>query len=554
MIEFLQNFDLNAIGEFSPVALFFIFFFATFFSEDAACLAAGALAGQGRISFALALAACFAGIFVGDVLLYWIGRLGGEKVLRKRWFSRIVSESAVSNAAQWFEKRGAAVVFLSRFLVGLRLPTYLAAGFLRTNFPKFAFYLVLAAAIWTPILVGSTAFAGQFFFSKNLILLVIFSFIALRILSKFSSWKNRRLFIGKLKRIGKWEFWSLKIFYFPVVCYFVRLAFKHRSLNIFTCANPAILAGGFIGESKHEIYKNLIKSRANSDYLLRHIFLGRDATTEKKVSDARRFIDENDLNFPLVLKPDAGERGNGVKIIRNFSELPSELKNLKSDYLLQEYADGVEASIFYYRFPNAKKGAIFSVTEKRFPKLAGDGRATLETLILRDDRAVRLAKSYFDHNRERLQTIPAKGEKVQLIDIGTHSRGAIFVDGDWLKTEALENKIDEICRRFEGFYFGRFDIKAASFADLQAGKNFKIIELNGVTSESTNIYDPKYSLFDAYRILFAQWRIAFEIGAENAKLGTKPTAVLDLIRLAVGKTPAANLPISVNRRPLRADR
>ncbi len=69
---------------------------------------------------------------------------------------------------------------------------------------------------------------------------------------------------------------------------------------------------------------------------------------------------------------------------------------------------------------------------------------------------------------------------------------------------------------------------------MKRGENFKIIELNGVTSESTNIYDLKFSLTRAYRILFRQWRIACLIGAENLKLGTKPTSVFDLIKLITG--------------------
>lgn len=537
MFELSQifNFDLASLSELSPFALFFIFFFATFVSEDAACLTAGALVAQGRISFALALTACLAGIFVGDILLYWAGRLFGKPILQTKFFSRFVSENSFQKASHWLEKRGATAVFLSRFVTGLRLPTYLAAGFLRTDFLKFTFYFLLAAAVWTPLLVAATAFAGQILFPQNALLLAILIFIGMRIIFKFSSWKKRRVFIGKFKRATNWEFWSWHVFYFPVVLYVLWLGIKHRNLTVFTCTNPAILAGGFVGESKNKIYEGLRKSAAALEFLLPHLYLTTAGPLPAKISQIRQFIDENNLSFPLVLKPDAGERGKGVKIVSHPFELENELKEIRRDYILQEFAEGVEASIFYYRFPNQEKGKIFSITEKRFPVLTGDGKANLETLILRDKRAVCRAKSYFEYNREKLETIPAKGEKIRIIDIGTHSRGAIFLDGEWLKTEKLESKIDEICRGFKGFYFGRFDIRANSFADLRRGENFKIIELNGVTSESTNLYDPKFSLFDAYRILFRQWRTAFSVGAENFKLGVKPTPVLDLIRLIFGK-------------------
>ncbi len=213
------------------------------------------------------------------------------------------------------------------------------------------------------------------------------------------------------------------------------------------------------------------------------------------------------------------------------------------DLILQEFARGEEVSIFYYRRPHEPRGQIFSITEKQFPTVVGNGVSTTEELILKDPRAVALAKKYIEHNKDRIDRVPAVDEVVRLIDIGTHSRGAVFLDGGWLKTAALESKIDEICRSFKGFYFGRFDIRVRTHADLQLGHNMKIIELNGVTSESTNIYDPRYSLMDAYRILFRQWRLAFEIGAENSMLGARQTGVIDLLRLGfgIGEKPAASL-------------
>ncbi|CAN5486398.1 hypothetical protein BH10ACI1_BH10ACI1_32970 [soil metagenome] len=555
MPDFFQiiNFDLSRISAFSPLIIFFAFFFATFVSEDLACLTTGALAGQGKISFALALFACFTGIFVGDVLLYWTGRIFGQKIVQTKLFSRFVSKNSIEKASAWLEKNGASAIFLSRFVTGFRLPTYLAAGFLRTNFLKFALYFLLATAIWTPILVGSTAFSQKIFFAKNWLFGIILLFVLLKIILHFSSWKNRRLFVGRLKRVRNWEFWSLKVFYFPVFIYVLFLAFKHRSLTIFTCANPAILASGFIGESKDEIYEGLQKSAAALPFLLRYTVLSSENSSDENGQKAKNFIAENNLLFPLVIKPNAGERGKGVEILRDFAKLEKQIDALENDFILQEFFDGIEASVFYFRYPSQEKGGFFSITEKRFPKIIGNGEANLEELILRDSRAVVLAEKYFEQNSERLNFIPADGEETQIINIGTHSRGAIFADGEWLKTAKLENKIDEICRGYAGFYFGRFDIRAKSFIDLMNAENFKIIELNGVTSESTNIYDKKFSLADAYRILFRQWRIAFEIGAENFRFGIKPTKVLDLIKLIYGKEVKSKPFISTDRRPVITD-
>ncbi len=541
MSDFWQTFeqilrlDLSGLYEFSPLAIFFIIFFTTFITEDGACLAAGALAGQGRISLALAISASFAGIFVGDIGLYWIGRFFGKPISKTKIFRRFVSPRQLERASFWLEKRGAYAIFLSRFISGFRLPTYLAAGFLRTSFSKFAFYFFIASAIWTPLLVGSTAFAIQAISPKYLLLAILAAVVIFKIIFDLSTWRKRRLFIGRLKRIRNWEFWPLKVFYFPVVLYVARLALKHRSLTVFTCANPAIPAGGFIGESKDEIYQGLKKSAFAEDFLLNHILLTNEVPVSEKFEKTDEFIKSNNLDYPFVLKPDAGERGKSVKIVKGSELLSGILSEIREDYILQEFAAGEEVSIFYYRYPSAENGKIFSITEKRFPVLEGDGVSTLEELILEDKRAVCLARKYFDQNEDELNRIPEQGENVKIIDIGTHSRGAVFMEGGHLKTPELESAIDKICKGFKGFYFGRFDIRTLNFEDLKRGENFKIIELNGVTSESTNIYDKRYSLFDAYRILFKQWKIAFEIGEENFQRGAKKTSVIDLLRLLSGK-------------------
>lgn len=523
---------VNGSANLTAAVLLLGLFLGTFVSEDAACLAAGTLVTQGRLSFAFALAACFLGIFIGDMLLYFTGRIFGQRIIKTKLFSRFVSESAITAGSAWLEKRGASAVFLSRFVTGLRLPTYLAAGFLRTSFFRFAIYFLIAAAIWTPLVVGASAFAQDFIFPQNTFIGLIILMISMRFAWKFSSWNNRRLFFGRLKRIANWEFWPVQVFYLPVILYALLLGIKHRSLTVFTCANPAIPAGGFKGESKHDIYRGLGSSDAARKFLLPYKLLSKHWPTGEKLIAAKNFIQENKLEFPVVLKPDSGERGKGVEIVDSLEALERLIVTANHDLIVQEFASGVEVSIFYYRRPSETQGNIFSITEKIFPTVIGDGKATLAELILNDSRAVCLAEKYFRHNQDRLELIPSQGEQSQIIDIGTHSRGAIFLDGSRLKTDKLTQKINEICYGFEGFYFGRFDIRADSLEDLMNGENFKIIELNGVTSESTNIYDPKYNLLDAYRILFRQWRIAFEIGAENHKQGAETTSFRTLIRLA----------------------
>lgn len=515
---------------------------ATFFSEDLALLTAGALAGHGQISLSLAIAACFAGIFVGDMLLYFAGRFLGRAAVKRaplRWF---VSENSLKRGAAWLDKNGMSAVFLSRVTPGLRLPIYFAAGILKTRFLSFVLFFAIAAAVWTPLVVGATAWVSsgamqmmkEPMFSREfwltLFVIVVSAFVVLQFALRLATWRGRRLLAGTFLRWRHWEFWSLRTFYLPIIIYIGWLAIRFKSLSMFADANPAIEAGGFVGEPKQQIYEGLRESPAARKHILRYAFIAADLTQEEKLTLAENFQNDNDLQFPIAFKPNAGERGAGVFLVKTEAELKRRLEESKTDLILQEYAGGDEFGVFYYRYPSQERGRIYAITEKQFPMVKGDGKANLETLILRDKRAVALADAYLARNAERLESIPAEGENVQIIDIGTHSKGAIFLDGGYLKTDALEAEIDAVCRGYEGFYFGRFDLRSTSKEAFKNGE-FKIIELNGVTSEATSIYDPKNSIFDAYRILFKQWKIAFEIGDENRKRGAAKTTVRHLAKL-----------------------
>jgi hypothetical protein len=128
-------------------------------------------------------------------------------------------------------------VILSRFTPGVRLPTYVAAGLLKTRFWSFSLYFLLAAVLWTPVLVGAAALFGKSLPHLGLagpaILLIG---IPLRNLPP--SWQTRRRLLGWFRRRIHWEFWPPWLAYMPVVPYILFLGIKHRSLTLFTAANP----------------------------------------------------------------------------------------------------------------------------------------------------------------------------------------------------------------------------------------------------------------------------------------------------------------------------
>jgi hypothetical protein len=345
------------------------------------------------------------------------------------------------------------------------------------------------------------------------------------ITSALSRWR-RKLF-GHVWRWSRWEFWPPYLFYPPVIAYIAYLGLRFRGLTLFTAANPAMPAGGFVGESKYDILEHLKEAGS----CLPSSTLLREGSPEHRAEQAEAFMQNHQLSFPIVLKPDVGQRGSGVAVVRSAQQLREYLGPTSLPIIIQEHVPGREFGVFYVRYPDEKRGRVFSVTEKRMPVVVGDGSRTLEELILADDRAVCMADFYLRNNSERAHDVPAAGEKVQLVEIGTHCRGAIFLDGSYAITPALEETIEKIARAFDGFFFGRFDIRVPTVEEFMAGKNLKVIELNGVTSEATHIYDPKLSLIDAYRVLFEQWRIAFEVGYQNRERGARPSSMMELIRM-----------------------
>lgn len=523
---------------------------ATLVSEDLTCVAAGVLVAEGRLPLALAIVGCLAGIVAGDVALMLAGRLCGPRLFRSRWLRRLVSRDAVDAAARWMQARGALVVFASRFVPGTRLATYVASGMLGIRVGHFTLLAAASALLWVPALVGISALAGRQTAEAGLLATVSAAGRALAIVAAVLAairlstsrrrtpaegrvldvaWRMRRRLVGTWRRWTRWEFWPLWLFYPPVIAAIAVLALRYRRATLFTAANPGIPAGGVVGESKFDILRRL---GCNDGLVARTALVAGGFSPAERLTMALAFMERNALTFPIVVKPDQGQRGSGVAVVHSREELRRRFDEVSADLLVQEYVPGVEFGIFYYRRPANARGRIYSITAKHFPAVVGDGRSTLERLILADERAVCLERVHRRRHASRLNDVPAAGERVTLVEIGSHCRGSLFVDGSPLATPALAAAVDAAARRFDGFYFGRFDVRADSVEDFRAG-SFRILELNGVTSEATHIYDPRTTLASAYRVLFRQWRIAFEIGDSNRRRGVQPATLTELAWLAI---------------------
>ncbi len=330
-------------------------------------------------------------------------------------------------------------------------------------------------------------------------------------------WRRRRLAWSRWVRLTQWEYWPIWAIYPPVFVYGLWLAVKHRGAMLFTAVNPGMpAAGGVVGFSKAAILRGL----AGAGEAVARWTLIEPGAVASRVAAVERFRAAQQLAYPVVLKPDRGERGTGVVIAKTRADVEAAVRAEPAELLAQAYVPGVEWGVFWLRRPGAERGEVFAITDKRMVHVTGDGRSTLERLILSDARAVGMSRFFLRQFAERLNEVPAAGERVALSELGTHSRGALFLDGSHLVTPELAAAVEAVSRSYAGFHFGRYDLRAESVEAMQAGR-FKVIELNGVTSEATSMYDPRHSVWHGWRTLCRQWRLAFEIGAANRRAGAR---------------------------------
>lgn len=519
---------------------------STFTSEDLACVTAGVLASpeRGVIPYWYAVLWCWIGILVGDVGLYLIGHFMGDRAATLPVLRRFLTKRRLAQGGEWFLKNGAWVLLWTRFVPGTRVPAYVGAGVMKYPLWKYTLFLAIAGALWTPAIVGFATIVGhrllewlglyEKYALLGVAIVILLVWFILELIIPLFTHKGRRLLLGRWYRLVEWEFWPMWAVYAPVLLHMGRMGLKHGNMLAFTAANPGIPHSGLALESKSQILAGLQGTRQEPHpHIARWSLLRLDATPEERISHLRKFMLSNELSYPVVLKPDVGERGQGVAVIRDETEAEHYLKTCQHAVIAQEFAPGEEFGVFYYRIPGDAQGQIFSITHKKLVSVTGNGEDNLEALILNHTRTVRMAKFFLVKHEDYLETVPAKGEQVPLTDLGTHCRGALFLDGREHITEPLRAAIDELSQGFSGFYFGRYDLRTPSVDALREGRDFKVIELNGVSSEATHIYQPGYPLWRGYADLMRQWSLAYEIGAANIKEGAKSSTfreIRDLVR------------------------
>ncbi len=334
------------------------------------------------------------------------------------------------------------------------------------------------------------------------------------------------------RQVSRFEFMSGRYFYIPIWFQWAFKILQYGRTGLPMLANPRFPLGGMVNESKIEIFDE-VQGEARE-------LLGRYATFERLPAEsleaARVHVDRElaaalaakekaGLSYPFVIKPDIGCRGAGVRRIRDEDELRAYIEAFPPGLalILQELIDMPgEAGVFYIRFPREERGFIYSLTLKYFPVVVGDGRTILRELIERDPRAGLLTRIYFPKLAPRLDEVIAAGEEIRLTFTGSHARGAIFRDGAAYITPEMTEAFDRVAKSIPEFYFGRFDIRFDDLESVRKGEGFRIIEVNGASSEATHIWDRSFTLWRAWKVILKQFSHLWKVGYQNYKRGYKP--------------------------------
>lgn len=152
LIEFLAF--LEPYGTQSYFVMFGVLILCGFglpMPEDIVLISGGMLAARGINDLWIVNAVCMAGVLIGDGTIYTIGKRFGPSIKQHRLVRKLISEAVDAKVANVFSKYGDKVIFMARFMPGLRTPIFMTAGIYQVPAWKFFALDGLAAAVSVPL-------------------------------------------------------------------------------------------------------------------------------------------------------------------------------------------------------------------------------------------------------------------------------------------------------------------------------------------------------------------------------------------------------------------
>ena len=317
-----------------------------------------------------------------------------------------------------------------------------------------------------------------------------------------------------IHKIFNWEALPFRLLYAPLTPLWAWYMLRSGSVWFFTPSNPKITFGGLEGEPKKEMY----------DLLPTHLYPKTlYVLPNENFDDILKRIEQAGFNFPFVVKPQVGWQGVLFRKIDKADELKHYHSNMVMEYMVQELVEyPMEVSVFYIRHPQNNKGIITGFLHKVPLQVTGDGKLSLEELVLLHPKGKKRVGELHSKHKEKWHTIIPQGEKCMLSYAANHNRGAHFIDLKGHIDDTLIKMFDQLSNNNNGFFYGRYDIMCSSVEELKAGKNFTILEYNGCGAEPNHFYDTGYTLAGAYREILKHWKALYTISKYNSKNGVKP--------------------------------
>jgi membrane protein DedA with SNARE-associated domain len=150
LLEYFQGTPLSLWG---PFILLLLCGFGLPMPEDIVLIAAGMLGVIDGHSWIKVSAFMYAGVLLGDSMIFFAGQRYGTRLLGTAWFQRIFPPAKQGRVEELFAKHGTTGLFIGRFLPGLRAPIFFSAGSLKVSLLKFLLMDGLAALVSVPVFV-----------------------------------------------------------------------------------------------------------------------------------------------------------------------------------------------------------------------------------------------------------------------------------------------------------------------------------------------------------------------------------------------------------------
>lgn len=327
---------------------------------------------------------------------------------------------------------------------------------------------------------------------------------------------------NKVKNWGilDWRKWHYHVKYVFAAPAWIWYTIKSGNVWFFTAADPSLTFGGMEGEGKREMYEQLPEGTYPKT-----IYIDPGEPFNTVIERV-----EQTFSYPFIVKPDIGMMGFMFRKISNAAQLKAYHQTMSTEYIVQSMIQyGLEVAVMYHRMPGEQKGKITGLISKEPAFVMGDGKSTLQELILaHSEERLDKQKTMVKFQSELNDVLPIDF-KMRLSDASNRSQGGIMHDQSQHIDEELEAMFDRLSLHAGKFYYGRYDILCNSIEDLKKGTNYSVLEFNG-TGAGPQHFHTVASFKKVIDIIIEHWRLIYIIAKKNRQLGVPKWGFLKGLR------------------------